>query len=43
MDGRAGDVVVKISTYECNIHSCDVCVDEFYFLLLPVFNLAVKS
>ena len=25
------------------IQSVDVCFDEFYLLLLPVFNLTVKS
>jgi hypothetical protein len=41
--GRARDVVVKISTCKYNIHSGDICVDEFYFLLLPVFISAVKN
>jgi hypothetical protein len=43
MAGRAGDVVVKIATNKYNIQSGDVCVDEFYFLLLTVFIPAVKN
>jgi hypothetical protein len=43
MDGREWDVVVEIETYESNIQSGDVCVDEFHFLLFPVFILEVKS
>jgi hypothetical protein len=43
MAGRARDVVVKISTCKYNIHSGDVSVDEFYFLLLPAFTSAVKN
>jgi hypothetical protein len=43
MAGGSRGVVVKILTYNGNIQPVDVCVDEFCFLLFPVFTLSVKS
>jgi hypothetical protein len=43
MAGGARDVVIKISIRDGKMQSGFVCVDEFSFLLLPVFILAVKN
>jgi hypothetical protein len=43
MAGREGAAIVNISIYTWNIQSGDICVDEFNFLLLPVFIFSVKN